>query len=149
VEPANEGKALHRLAARLGLLLGNPEGEEASWVRSVPEELEDRMMTGILDSDEELLVAALRGSLVRIAAGVSSRDSAEPPSGEVSAAIDGVELVIRGELVLGNSRRLPALLPGFVFLVTLPIIGQDEALDLSRRVANIIDAELGGPDWAR
>ena len=102
-------------------------------------------MVGILDSEEELLVAALRRSLVRIAGATSSNASADPPPGDVSAALDGVELVIR-ELVIGNAERLPALLPGFVFLVTLPIVGQDEAIDLSRRAADVVDAELGGPD---
>ena len=34
---------------------------------------------------------------------------------------------------MGNAGQLPALLPGFVFLVALPVVDQDRALELSKR----------------
>jgi hypothetical protein len=65
------------------------------------------------------------------------------PENAVGAALDGAELVIRGELVRGNADRLADLMPSFVFLVTLPIVDQDEALALSRRAAELVEGELG------
>jgi hypothetical protein len=50
---------------------------------------------------------------------------------------------MRGELVCGNAEQLPALLPGFVFLVTLPVVEQDKALQLSRRTARLVERALG------
>jgi hypothetical protein len=58
----------------------------------------------------------------------------------VGAALDGAESVIRGELLFGNADRLPALMPGFVFLVVLPVVDQDRALELSRRTEELIQA---------
>lgn len=46
---------------------------------------------------------------------------------------------MRGELARGNANQLPALMPSFVFLVTLPIVEQDEALNLSRRASELLD----------
>ena len=60
----------------------------------------------------------------------------------MGAALDGVEMVIRGELVRGNAGQLPALMPSFVFVVTLPIVKQDEALTLSQRTSELIKGAL-------
>lgn len=46
---------------------------------------------------------------------------------------------MRGELVSGNA----ALMPSFVFLVTLPVVDQDRALELSRRAAQLVEGALG------
>ena len=51
---------------------------------------------------------------------------------------------MRGELVSGNAAQLPALMPSFVFLVALPVVDQDRALELSRRTSELIDGVLGG-----
>jgi hypothetical protein len=50
---------------------------------------------------------------------------------------------MRGELVSGNAARLPALMPSFVFLVTLPVVDQDRAIELSRKTARLVEGALG------
>jgi hypothetical protein len=99
---------------------------------------------GSLSPEDESLVAAIRRDLAKVAAaaGAERRRSA-PQKGEVDAALDHAELVMRGELAGGNAEQLPALMPSFVFLVTLPIVKQDEALDLSRRTSELIEGALG------
>ena len=61
----------------------------------------------------------------------------------VGAALDGAEMVMRGELVSGNAGQLPALMPSFVFLVALPVVTEDEALDLSKRMARLVEGRWG------
>jgi hypothetical protein len=55
---------------------------------------------------------------------------------------------MRGELLSGNAAQLPQLLPSFVFLVALPIVDQDRALELSRRTSELIEEERAfeGPE---
>jgi hypothetical protein len=48
--------------------------------------------------------------------------------------------VMRAELARAHAKQLPDLLPSFVFLVTLPIVGQDEALELSQRAARLVES---------
>jgi hypothetical protein len=99
-------------------------------------------MAGILSAEDELWVTHLRGGLARIASTLSG--GAEPPHPDaVRAALDGADLVMRGELVNGNDDWLPRLMPSFVFLVVLPIVDQDRALEISRRCAELIERELG------
>jgi hypothetical protein len=42
----------------------------------------------------------------------------------------------------GNDARLPQLMPSFIFLVALPIVEQDRALELSRRTSELIEEQL-------
>jgi hypothetical protein len=92
----------------------------------------------MLSAEDEGLVATLRQSLANVAAAADPARR-EPRDEAVRAALDGAELVIRGELVSGNAQQLPSLMPSFVFLVTLPIIDQDKALDLARRTAELVE----------
>jgi hypothetical protein len=98
---------------------------------------------GVIGAEDELLVAAMRRALAAVAAAVASASGIRTAQTPVSAALDGAEVVMRGELVSGNSENLPALIPGFVFLVTLPIVEVDEALHLSRRTSELVEEALG------
>jgi hypothetical protein len=98
---------------------------------------------GSLSPEDESLVAAIRRDLAKVAAAAGAERRRSAPQGEVDAALDHAELVMRGELAGGNAEQLPALMPSFVFLVTLPIVKQDEALDLSRRTSELIERALG------
>ena len=40
-------------------------------------------------------------------------------------------------------------MPGFVFLVALPVVEQDRALELSKRTAQLVEGALGGLSAAR
>jgi hypothetical protein len=99
---------------------------------------------GPLSPEDESLIAAIRQSLAGIASAIWATRSEDALPRTVAAALDGAELAMRGELVSGNAAQLPALMPSFVFLVTLPIVEQDEALELSRRTAELIERQLGG-----
>jgi hypothetical protein len=98
---------------------------------------EDR--SPVLSAEDESLVAQIVTGLREVASAAGAEKGDKAPGVAVMAALDGVELVIRGELVMGSAERLPDLMPGFVFLVTQPIIEQDRALELSRRAAELID----------
>ncbi len=97
----------------------------------------------ILSPQDESLVTTVRRGLAKVAAAAGAARSDGADQSAVAAALDGAELVMRGELARGNATQLPALMPSFVFLVTLPIVEQDEALKLSRRTSELIDGALG------
>jgi hypothetical protein len=137
----NEREALLRVADQLSIELGYAEGEELPGVDSRLRE--EGVMAGILNSEDEDLVVTMRQGLAKVAAAVGS-DGSDGASGRaVGAALDGAEMVMRGELVCGNAAQLPALMPSFVFLVTLPVVDQDRALELSRRAAQLVEGALG------
>jgi hypothetical protein len=100
-------------------------------------------MAGILNSEDELLVARVRRGLAKVAAALGGEGSEGASGSAVGAALDGAEMVMRGELVSGNGAQLPALMPSFVFLVTLPVVDQDRALELSKRTARLVEGALG------
>jgi hypothetical protein len=99
-------------------------------------------MLEILDPEDESLVVMIRDALAKVAAALGAGKPDGDAGRAVCAALDGAEMVLRGELVSGNFKRLPALMPSFVFLVTLPIVDQEEALELSRRTSELIEVEL-------
>lgn len=99
---------------------------------------------GHLDSADEELIARLRGALASLASAArDSEDGGRHSEAAVIAALDGAELVMRGEILLGNGARLSALVPSFAFLATLPILGKERSLTLSRRVAELLE-DAGG-----
>jgi hypothetical protein len=134
----NDGLALMRAMDRLCAELRGPRGAGED-DGSTP--LSDRRwdLSPVLGADDEALVATIMAGLegVAIAAGAGSAEG--PARRAVIAALAGTELAIRGELVMGRADRLPALMPSFVFLVTLPVVDQDRALELWRRVAQLVD----------
>jgi hypothetical protein len=127
---------LDRLCAELG---GADVGEVLDTGSTLGEE---GVMSGILSLEDEQAVMGLRAALVKITAVLSSGAEVLSPLA-VRAALDGSEMVMRGELVNGRGEQLPKLMPGFVFLVALPIVDQDRALELSRRATELIARELG------
>jgi hypothetical protein len=130
----DEREALLRVADQLSIELGYVEGEEIPGEHS-PLDAAHGVM-GILNSEDELFVSRMRRGLARVAAAL---DGAGTAGGAVGAALDGAEMVVRGELVQGNAAQLPSLLPSFVFLVALPVVEQDEALELSRRTTRLVE----------
>jgi hypothetical protein len=139
-----EGEALLRVADQLCAELGFRDDGDAE-VPGASSMLRDRggWGAGILSAEEDLLVVTIRRSLAKVAAAVERPKREGPPQQAVSAALDGAEMVMRGELVRGNGEKLASLLPDFVFLVTLPMVEQAEALKLSRRAAELLEGQLG------
>lgn len=129
----NEREALLRVARRLSVELGYTDGEETPCADSTLREV--GVMAGILDSEDELLVDTVRQDLAKVAAAL---DGTGRSKSAVGATLDGVEMVMRGELVSGNGRQLLGLMPSFVFLVALTVVDQDRALRLARRTEEIL-----------
>jgi hypothetical protein len=152
VAAGNDREALLRFADRLCAELGCREGEIETPEAPAPLSGDGGWTPGMLSAEDESLAVAIRRSLERIAAAVGGREGSSMRG--VAVALNGAELVIRGELLTGNAARLPGLIPSFVFLVTLPIVEHDEALDLSRRASELIEepndqpSKRGGAPWS-
>lgn len=129
------------MADQLSIELGYAEGEKVPDADS-PLGVEGGAMDGILNSEDELLVARVRSGLAKVAAALGSESLEGASRSAVGAALGGAEMVMRGELVSGNADRLPALMPSFVFLVALPVVDQDRALELSRRTERLVEGAL-------
>jgi hypothetical protein len=144
VEAGDQHETLLGVADQLCAELGYPDGDEQMPGARSALAGSGGGATGVISPQDESLVATLRRSLAKVAAAAAGavRPEAADQSA-VSAALDGAELVMRGELARGNGAQLPALMPSFVFLVTLPVVEQDQALHLSRRTAELIDGALG------
>ena len=124
-------KVADRLCDELGYVeTGDVPGEHSPLSEAL-------MVSGTLGVEDEELVASLRRALAKIAAALSATTEHRREHA-VLAALGGVESVIRGELVSGNAEQLPELMPSFVFLVALPIVEQDRALELSTRTSQLI-----------
>lgn len=135
---AGDGReALLRVASRLSIELGYADGEDLPAVRSLRGEETTQM--DFLDAEDELLVTEVRLGLARMAHALGAAARAEASQRLVSAALDGAEMTMRGELMSGRSEQLPALMPSFVFLVALPIVPQDRAFELSRRAFELLE----------
>lgn len=139
---AGEHEELLRVVDELSAELGYPEGEDEV-PRAGSSQHGEGGLRGMLSPEDESLVAAMRRGLAKVAAAAAAAHPGGSPSAGAGAALDGVEMVMRGELVSGNAEHLPSLMPGFVFLVALSIVEQDEALDLSQRTSELIEAALG------
>jgi hypothetical protein len=137
----SEREALLGVADQLSIELGYAEGEEIPGAHS-PLGGEEGALAGILNSEDELLVASVRRGLAKVVAALGGEGSDGASGRAVGAALDGAEMVMRGELVSGNAAKLPALMPSFVYLVTLPVVDQDRALELSKRTARLLEGAL-------
>jgi hypothetical protein len=138
-EPGAPLRALERLCAELSY----ESAEEAVGAGDSSAVMSGRnSILGSMSAADEALVAAIRRGLARLAATIGGEGRRGARASGVRAVLDGTELVMRGELIRGQAEQLPGLLPGFVFLVALAVVEQDEALELSRRTAQLIEGTL-------
>jgi hypothetical protein len=134
----NYGEVLLRVADQLCEELGYVDPGAVPESRTTA--AENSAMSHLLDAGDAALVTRLKTALAKIAMALGDGPE-DSPTRPVQAVLEGVELVIRGEIVRGNVARLPRLMPSFVFLVALPIVEQDRALELSRRTSELIEEE--------
>lgn len=131
----NEGAALLRvmdeLCAELGAVSADEAGLRPGSRRSGP--------TPGLGAEDESLIETMMDGLAGLAAAAGGASANSTTRRAVAPALAGVELVIRGELMMGTPERLSALMPSFVFVVTLPVVEQDRALELSQRAAQLVE----------
>lgn len=57
------------------------------------------------------------------------------------AALGGIEALVRRELSAGRERRLPQLIPNFVYAALVPFVGQGEALRQAKLAARMVAEE--------
>lgn len=142
MEVGEEREALAGFPYPLCAELGYPIDEAAAdEVLAHRDEGRGELFAGLLGADDERLIATARRSLARIAAALKLKHPVVISDATYWALLDGAELVMRRELVAGN--RVSTLMPSFVFLVALPIVQQEVALELSRRTASLLDVALG------
>lgn len=143
VRAGKRHEALLRFADQLCAKLGIAEDAEnlptAGWYVSGTD---GGGMLDVISLEDEVLVATMRRGLTMVATALTAGRPKEASRSAVSAALDRTELVMRGELLTDNPEKLPALIPSFVFLVTLPIVELDRALDLAGRTSELIDCTL-------
>lgn len=60
------------------------------------------------------------------------------PSSAGRGALAAAEQLIVGQILAGNTERLSELLPDVVYIVTIPYLGQDEALRQSREAEKLL-----------
>jgi len=65
------------------------------------------------------------------------------PSSAGRAALSAAESLIVGQILAGNTARLPELLPDIVYITTVPYLGREEALRQSRE-AEKATPRMGG-----
>jgi len=88
------------------------------------------------------LLAGLRAALARVA-----EEQGLKPHSDVStvravrAVLDGAQLTARTELLSGNEEEVRRLIPTFVYLVVLPVAGENAARHAFERAAAGLSAE--------
>jgi hypothetical protein len=137
--PGKESELLLHVMDRLCAELGDADHPREVITTNV--RARKNAISGVLSPEEEALVTSIRGCLAKIAAAATGTRRHEGHDA-VSVALDGAELVIRGELARGRSAQLAPLVPSFVFLVTLPVLDQDKALEISQRATELIEEAL-------
>jgi AcrR family transcriptional regulator len=65
------------------------------------------------------------------------------PSSAGRAALSAAESLIVGQILAGNTSRLPELLPDVVYITTVPYLGQEKALRQSREAEKLIPSPSG------
>jgi len=84
------------------------------------------------------------GSGKRVLQALLDRGRSDPieeqaiPSSAGRGALAAAEQLIVGQILTGNTERLPELLPDIVYIVTIPYLGQDEALRQSREAEKLL-----------
>jgi hypothetical protein len=125
--------AIEELSAELGSREG-PSAQSRRWAAA------GTRSPGDLDAGDEELIARLRAALATLAgAARAGEDGRKDSERAVIAALDGAELVMRGEILLGNGERISGLVPSFAFLATLPMTGKERALAISRRATELLE----------
>jgi hypothetical protein len=97
-------------------------------------------MESSLGAEEEDLIAAIVGALAGLAdaAAAAHPPSVAPAPNTTLGALGGAEWVMRSTFIDGRSERIGETVPDFVYLVTLPFLGEAEALRLWRRAQELV-----------
>lgn len=144
------GTERDRLLGALGALYGELGDEEAGGGSPAGRLAADAVgrgaFAGMLSDEEEGLVAEISAALARIVGAVAGQhpERGAPLPSAIIGALGGAEMAMRGEIMTGHSDRLAGLLPGYVYVATLPLAGDEEALRLARRAGELVDEAKQG-----
>lgn len=138
MKAGGEREALAELADELCAELGYP-ATGGVVDQPQPDEPAALVFGGLLSPEQEQLVATARRSLARIAAALGVGRSKAISETTYQALLDGAALVMRNELAAGHPVK--DLMPSFVFLISLPLVDQDKALELSRRTSTLLEID--------
>lgn len=94
-----------------------------------------------LSEDEEEVIRVVVEALLEIAARVRPKAPDDIPPLSIQTAVGGSEWLMRNEIVAGRGEELPRLLPELAFFVTLPMLGQAEAMRYYHRAGELIARE--------
>jgi hypothetical protein len=93
---------------------------------------------------EHGLASRLRRELARLAEAALNEGALGESDGieqrAMRSALDGAELVIRGEIAAQRAEAISEQLPGIAFIIVLPALGRERALALSRRAEELLSA---------
>jgi AcrR family transcriptional regulator len=123
---------IHGVKEILELMAANPEFAYLGYVFS------RQMAPGSVREINETGHRMLEAMLQR---GWDYSDSPHQPACAALGVLGGAQAIIRRELVAGRGWRLPQLLPDFVYIATVPFLGQEEALRLARQARALGRAE--------
>jgi len=137
VGAGEERKALAEIAGRLCAEFGYSLDREDGSLTPPPGP-QHRLLDDLLNPEDQQLIATARRALTQIAAALGDD---KPEHGQITRTvrmlIDGAELVMRGELAAG--KQVIGVIPSFVYLIALPMIEQDEALELADRASALLE----------
>jgi hypothetical protein len=132
VQQGTERERLLRVAGALGRELGYEAPADGAPRRRAA----GRRFPDLLTEEDEQLLGAINGALSRLAGAIG--EGPDEIRGATLGALEGAELVIAAELVAGREERVAEILPGVVFLLALPKLGEAEGLRLSRRTEELL-----------
>lgn len=119
-----------------------PKASGLQAILSVAERLRAELGPASTEGASEAEVERLSRTLAEIAdaaAGQTHEIPDEKAEERTAAALAGIEMVTRGELMRGNEPALREQLPGFVYIAVLPGAGMDRALELADRTKTLLE----------
>lgn len=136
MQAGKERERLLRVAGSLELQLGFEASKETVGPAG---RLAGGRFGDLLEDEDERLMVAISEALSRLAGAVTGGDGARGDSrGATLTTLEGAELVIATEIVAGREERVAEILPGAVFLVVLPALGETEAMRLAQRTEELL-----------
>lgn len=120
---------IHGVREILELMAANPEFAYLGYVFS--RQMAPGSVRDINETGHRMLEAMLQR-------GWDYSDSPHQPACAALGVLGGAQAIVRRELATGGARRLPQLLPDFVYIATVPFLGQEEAVRLARQARELL-----------
>lgn len=136
VAAGDEAKALTTIADRLCAEFGYPLPADAQERPAPGDDPRHDLFGADLGPEDEKLIRMARRNLTRLAGALGARHQKIVSETTYQALFDGAETAMRSELSAGVP--MSELLPSLVFLIVLPMVTREEALEFSQRTAQLL-----------